>query len=231
MHADGKPFFATVLTVSNHPPYTFPTGRIEENPQYVQKRENAMRYADYAIGKFMRDARGHAFFDNTLFVFLGDHGARMHGKQEIPLPSYEIPVLFYSPTLIAKGRRVDTLGSQMDVAPTILGMLQFDYRSRFFGRDLLNRPAQKNWALMTHNRDIALLRDDKLAVLGVRGVRELWRRDPVSGDLARLPIESDPELLDDAIAYYQSAVRLYEWQRFGALAQEPLTPVVAQSAR
>jgi phosphoglycerol transferase MdoB-like AlkP superfamily enzyme len=231
MHADGKPFFATVLTVSNHPPYTFPKGRVAEDPAFVQKRENAMRYADYAIGKFMRDAREHAFFENTLFVFLGDHGARMHGKQEIPLASYEVPVLFYSPKLIPQGRRVDTLGSQMDVAPTILGILQFDYRSRFFGRDLLNSPPGKNRALMTHNRDIALLRGDKLAVLGVRGTRELWRRDPVSGDLTRLPEDADVELMDDAVAYYQSAVRLYEWQRLGALAQEPLTPLFARSSK
>jgi phosphoglycerol transferase MdoB-like AlkP superfamily enzyme len=222
MHDKRKPFFATVLTVSNHPPYTFPKGRIHEDPNFFQKRENAMRYADYAIGKFMRDARQHAFFNNTLFVFLGDHGARMYGRQEIPLESYEVPVLFYSPKLIPKGRRVDTLGSQIDVAPTLLGLLQVDYNSRFFGRDLLSVPAAQRLALMTHNRDIALLRGDTLAVLGVRGVRELWRRDPTNGDFARLPLESDPQLLTDAVAYYQSASRLYEWQKLGALPQTAL---------
>lgn len=231
MNAKGKPFFATVLTVSNHPPYTFPKGRIEENPDHFQKRENAMRYADYAIGKFMRDARQHAFFDNTLFVFLGDHGARMYGKQEIPLESYEIPVLFYSPKLIAQGRRVDTLGSQMDVAPTILSMLQMSYRSRFFGRDLLHIPPERRWALMTHNRDIALLRGDKLSVLGVRGARELWHRDPKTGDLVRLPVSADPELVEDTVAYYQSASRLYEWERLGMLEQEPQSPLFAHSEK
>ena len=221
MHAAGKPFFTTVLTVSNHPPFTYPEGRIVENPDFLRKRENAMRYADYALGKFMRDARSHAFFDNTLFVFLGDHGARVYGRQEIPLESYEVPVLFYSPKLFAHGRRMDMLGSQMDVAPTILGMLNMNYNSRFFGRDLLRIPPDKRWALMTHNRDIALLHDERLAVLGVRGARELWQRDPKTGDLERLPVETDPQLLDDAVAYFQSAARLYESHRLSTLTQTP----------
>lgn len=221
MHAQGKPFFATVLTVSNHTPYTYPQGRIPENPD-EQKRENAIKYADYAIGKFMRDARAHAFFENTVFVFLGDHGARVYGRQEIPLESYEIPVLYYAPKLIARGRRVDQLGSQMDVGPTLLGLLDMDYRSQFFGRDLLRVPPERAWALMGHNRDVALMRGDHLAVLGIRGTRELWQRDPRTGAFQRLAPDSDPALMDDAIAYYQSANRLYHLHRLKPQAQPPL---------
>lgn len=230
LHARGKPFFATLLTVSNHTPFTYPKGRIPENPD-EQRREFAMRYADYALGKFMRDARAHGFFDNTLFVFLGDHGARVYGAQEIPMDSYEIPVLFYAPKLIAQGRRVDILGSQMDVAPTLLGLLDMDYRSQFFGRDLRRVAPDRTWALMSHNRDVALLRDNRLAVLGVRGVTELWERDPASGKFRRLPPQTDPELIEDAIAYYQSAAQLYQQRRLRALAQTPLpaAPVARRS--
>jgi len=74
----------------------------------------------------------HSFFDSTLFVFLGDHGARVYGSDQIPLMSYEIPVLFYSPTLTPNGETCEALGSQMDIAPTILDNLGVDYNSEFF---------------------------------------------------------------------------------------------------
>jgi phosphoglycerol transferase MdoB-like AlkP superfamily enzyme len=222
MHATGRPFFATLLTVSNHTPYTYPEGRIPENP-LEQKRENAVKYADYAIGKFMRDARRHAFFDNTLFVFLADHGARAYGSQEIPLGSYEIPLLFYAPKLIPQGRRMDMLASQIDVAPTLLGLLDMDYNSLFYGRDLLRVPPDRRWALMTHNRDVGLLRGSHLVVLGIRGVRELWEVDPGTGAYRRLDDSADPELIDDAIAYFQTANRLYQEHRLKPLGQVPVT--------
>ena len=90
-----------------------------------------MRYADYAIGKFIEDSQSHAYFDSTLFVFLADHGARVYGSEAIPLRSYEIPVLFYNPRLIPEGEIIDVLGSQMDLAPTILDFLGIDYNSMF----------------------------------------------------------------------------------------------------
>ncbi len=208
MSAGGKPFFATLLTVSNHTPYTYPEGRIAADPKQ-QRRENAVSYADYAIGKFIRDARSHKFFDSTLFVFLGDHGARVYGAQQIPMDSYEIPVLLYCPALIPEARPVDILGSQLDVAPTILGLLNVSYESQFFGRNLLDVAEGQTWALMNHNRDVALLRDNRLAVLGLKQDIELWARDPDTGKFTRLPVDSDSGLVRDAIAWYQTAYREY----------------------
>ncbi|MEK6551128.1 MAG: LTA synthase family protein [Pseudomonadota bacterium] len=221
MHAAGKPFFATVLTVSNHTPYTYPAGRIPEDPA-AQRREHAIKYADYSIGKFMREARRQPFFRDTLFVFLGDHGARVHGSQEIPIRSYEIPVLFYAPGLIAQGRRVDQLGSQMDVAPTILGLLGIDHESRFVGRDLLRTKPSEARALFSHNRDVGLLRGNRLAVLGVRQSIEVYEGDPRRAEFRRLPPGADPELVADAIAYFQGTNRLYQKQRLQPLAQRPI---------
>lgn len=218
MHASGKPFFTTLLTVSNHTPFTYPKGRIPENPD-EQRREHAMRYADHALGKFLREARTHAFFDDTVFVILGDHGARVYGRQEIPIRSYEIPVLVYAPKLIPKGRRIDTLGSQMDIAPTLLGVLDFDYHSQFFGRDLLRVPPGRNWALMSHNRDVALYNGQHMVTLGVRKGVDLWEQMSGSEDFRRLPLDADRDLVEDAIAYYQSAATLYEQRRFHPLAQ------------
>lgn len=208
LHAVGKPFFATMITVSNHKPYLYPEGKIPFDPK-KQERLHAVRYADFAIGDFVQKARSHDFFDSTIFVFLGDHGARVYGWQQIPMDSYEIPILFYCPALIPAGQRVETLGSQMDLAPTLLDVLNFSYTSKFFGRSLLESHKGHDFALLSHNRDVALLRNNRLAVLGIKMENGLWDRDSIDGKFTALPIESDSTLLLDAISYYQTAYRLY----------------------
>jgi phosphoglycerol transferase MdoB-like AlkP superfamily enzyme len=211
--ATGKPFFATFLTVSNHSPFLFPVGRIPFDPK-KQSRDYAVRYADYAIGKFVHDAKSHPFFDSTLFVFLGDHGARVYGSQQIPLRSYEIPILFYGPSVVDSGLRVDRLGSQMDLAPTILDVLGLSYESQFFGRSLLRPDTGNNWALMSHNRDVSLLRNDTLVVLGIQNGVDVYRVDLVSGSQERLSIGDNAEIIHDAVAWYQTAFLMYSQQAF-----------------
>jgi phosphoglycerol transferase MdoB-like AlkP superfamily enzyme len=214
----GRPFFATALTVSNHTPFTFPDHRIPFDPD-KRKREYAVRYADFAFGEFIENARSHDFFDRTLFVFMADHGARVYGSQQIPMDSYEIPILFYSPTLIPQGVREDQLGSQMDLAPTILDLLNKDYASEFFGRSLLSTSPDREWALMSHNRDVAMLRNNRLAVLGVQKGIELWQRDPGSGAFSLLPGAEDSTLVLDAIAYFQTAFDMFNHHHLSPLSQ------------
>jgi phosphoglycerol transferase MdoB-like AlkP superfamily enzyme len=213
LEATGKPFFATILTVSNHSPFLYPEGRIPFDPK-KQSRDNAVRYADYAIGKFIRDAQSHSFFDSTLFVFLGDHGARVYGSQQIPLRSYEIPILFYGPAIVDSSRRVDRLGSQLDLAPTILDVLGLSYESQFFGRSLLRSDSGNNWALMSHNRDVSLLRNDTLVVLGIQNGIDVYSVDLQSGAQTRLEVGDNAEIINDAIAWYQTAFEMYSQQAF-----------------
>lgn len=206
LHTLGGPFFATLITVSNHKPYTYPAGVIPFDPEQ-RTRENAVRYADFALGKFIRDARTRPYFDSTIFVILGDHGARVYGSQQIPFPSYEIPILFYAPALIPSAQRIDLLASQMDLAPTLLDLLHFSYQSRFFGRSIFRIESDRAMALISHNRDVALLRNDTLAVLGIRQDDQMFRRN--QSTLEPLPLEPDAGILRDAIAYYQTAFHLF----------------------
>lgn len=209
LHAAGTPFFHLVLSVSNHRPYTYPRGRIPENPD-EHRRVFAVRYADWALGRFMREVRSRPYFDNTLFVLMGDHGARVYGAAEIPLASYEIPVVFYAPSIIPPGGRVGTLASSIDIAPTVLGLLGLDYESKFFGRDLFGGGTAPGRALMTHNSKLALMRGSRMAVLGLRGSIDLYDVDSV-GTQTRVT-KADPadrELIEDAIAYFSGADRLY----------------------
>jgi phosphoglycerol transferase MdoB-like AlkP superfamily enzyme len=209
LHATGRPFYTLVLSVSNHRPYTYPAGRIAANPN-EHKRVNAVQYADWALGRFVRKARTHAFFDSTVFVLMGDHGARVYGAAEIPLASYAVPVLFYAPGILPAGARVGDLASSMDVPPTILGLLGGDYDSKFFGRDVLSPHARPGVAVMTHNNEIALMRDNRLAVLGLHGATTVYDVD-ANATMHRVasPDADARGLVEDAIAYFQSADDLY----------------------
>lgn len=91
---------------------------------------NSFLYADYAIGKFIRDTRGAGYFDNPLFVFVGDHGVHLRGQNLVPIDEYRVPALFLAPAhLEAKQKRV--VISQIDLPPTIMGIVGGDYRNPF----------------------------------------------------------------------------------------------------
>src|SRR5882672_6686152 len=125
---------AHIMTVSNHRPFAYPPGRIDI-PSGTG-REGAVKYTDFAIGQFIDAARAKPWFDRTLFVIVADHTHKGRGRTELPPENYHIPLIVYAPGHVAPGR-VDTIASQIDVGPTILGMLGFGYRSRFFGHDIL----------------------------------------------------------------------------------------------
>src|SRR3954466_11340623 len=138
-----KPFFAHVMTTSNHRPYTYPDGRIDIASG--TSREGAVKYTDYALGKFLQDARGRPWFDNTVFVITADHGANARGTSRIPVDKYLIPLFVYAPKHVPAGR-VDRLMSQIDIPPTVLGLLDFRYYTKFFGRDVLRSPRETDRA-------------------------------------------------------------------------------------
>jgi phosphoglycerol transferase MdoB-like AlkP superfamily enzyme len=211
----GQPFFATVLSVSNHKPFTYPDGKIAENPN-ERRRENAVKYSDFALGQFFRAAKKESFWTNTIFAVVADHGARVYGEQTIPIHSYEIPLLIVGPALAKGPSRIGRLGCSLDVAPTILGLIGRPYQSTFFGKDLLNATPEQGRALLNHNRDIGLLSGDRLVVLGLMRAEEFYVGDPKLGEMKVLaePETLDRELENDAAAIYQVADDLYTHQRY-----------------
>lgn len=213
--ASGSPFYLLVLTVSNHRPYRFPESELAWEPR-MKARPNAVRYADHALGRFFDAARARPWFGDTLFVLMGDHGARVYGAEEIPLASYQVPILFVAPGVVPAGRRDDSLASSLDVPPTVLGALGLGYESRFFGRDLFHSDSASARAFLTHNADIALLRGDRLAVIGLKGAERLFRWRRGSDALEPLPAGQGEgrALLDDAVAFYETADALYRSGRY-----------------
>lgn len=141
----GKPFFSVVLTLSNHAPFNLP--KIDglepiRSGGDQNKRLNGVHYADWAVGEFMKSARGQSWFDDTLFVFVGDHGFGIPPKlTELSLLHMHVPLLFHAPALFGgeKGTRHET-ASQLDILPTIVGLMGFDTPHQAFGRDLFRLP-------------------------------------------------------------------------------------------
>ena len=211
----GKPFLGTILSVSNHKPYTYPKGRIPEDPA-AQRRENAVKYSDFALGQFFRAAKKESFWTNTIFVVVADHGARVYGKQSIPIHSYEIPLVILGPAAVTVPVKMPQLGCQLDVSPTILGLLGRPYDSLFFGRDILKSKPEQGRVFLNHNRDIGMLMGERMVVLGLRRTDEFYQGNPklVDVNLVPQPTDADRELEKDAVAIYQVADDLYMHRRY-----------------
>jgi phosphoglycerol transferase MdoB-like AlkP superfamily enzyme len=204
-HAGGEKIFSVIMTTSNHKPFTFPPG-VKGVAEKGGGRDAGVRYADYAIGKFFEMARAKPWFDDTLFVIVADHGARVYGREDIPIRTYEIPLVLYSPRHI-KPQRVDTLTSQIDVAPTVIGLLNFSYDSTFFGIDVLRDSYPNRLIPLNHNRDIALFDGRNLIEIGFRKTSAQFVYDPVTH--RQTPVAIDPERRKDTIAIFQEAFELY----------------------
>lgn len=205
----GKPFFTHIMTVSNHRPYTYPDGRIDI-PAAMQVREGAVKYTDYAINKFLKDAGSKPWFDSTIFVIVADHCAGSAGSVELPVTGYHIPMLIYAPKIL-QPREVNTLTAQIDVAPTILGLMDLRYRSKFFGQDVLNMPADKQRAFISTYQGLGYLRNGKLVVQSpIKNINE-YLPDFKNGNASAVQLEGG--LAKEAIAYYQSISWLLRHRR------------------
>ena len=210
-----RPFFLHVMTTSNHRPYTYPDGRIDIPSG--SGREGAVKYTDYAIGAFLREARDRPWFRDTIFVITADHGASARGTEDIPVERYRIPLWIHAPGLVAPGR-VDRLMSQIDIAPTLLGLLHARYDSKFFGADVLAPGPVPERAFLATYQTLGYIRDGMVVTLAPRRAVHIRPLEPGG---PRLPPERERELEEEAIAFYQTASREF---RSGAYRLPPRRP-------
>jgi phosphoglycerol transferase MdoB-like AlkP superfamily enzyme len=212
----GEPVFLAMLTVSNHRPFTYPTGRIDKDP-LRKRQENAASYADWAFGDFIGRARGRSWFDDTVFVFVGDHGPKVNGAAQVPVEGFRVPLLYYAPKHI-KPARLDTVGSSMDMAPTLMGLLGISHESSFFGVDLRRVPPGGGRFAMAHNFSVAWGAGNLVAVLEPNGAIKGYR--VIEGGRALERMETpDPGVARSAIAVTQTAHRMFYGREYHAVAK------------
>ena len=198
-YAEGKPFLSMILTISNHRPYTYPEGKIPlESGKWG--RIGGVMYADYAIGQLVEEAKTKPWFDNTIFVFVADHTAGASGKEQINLEGHHIPLMFYAPKLI-KPQRIETPVSQIDALPTLLGLLNFDYESRFYGQDALGEDYESRFFVSNYQK-IGYVKNGTDVIL--KPVRQMAVEGVAVSDAAL------QKQLSEAIAFYQQAD---EWEQ------------------
>jgi phosphoglycerol transferase MdoB-like AlkP superfamily enzyme len=191
--------FSHIMTTSNHRPYTYPEGRIDI-PSHTSRR-GAVKYTDYAIGRFIREASKKPWFANTVFVIVADHCASSAGKTDLPVDKYHIPLLIYSPGNIPPGT-MDRLMSQIDVGPTVLGLLNFSYVSNFYGFDMFQLEPGRERAFVSTYQRLGYIRQGELVILSPQAKAETFQLSP-DNEVARAV--ADDSLTKEAIAWYECA--------------------------
>ncbi|TRW24274.1 sulfatase-like hydrolase/transferase [Flavobacterium zepuense] len=202
-YTKGQPFFNFVMTTSNHRPYTYPGGKIDI-PSGTG-RDGAVKYADYALGKMLAEAQTKPWFKNTVFVIVADHCASSAGKDEIDVANYHIPAFIYN-LPGASNQKITKQCSQIDLFPTLFSLLNWDYRSNFFGKDVL-QPAYAQRALMGTYRKLTLMKKDKVMILSDQKKQNFYDYHILDNSLTAHKMEEP--FLNEAISWYETADYLF----------------------
>jgi len=204
LNKESKPFFAIIQTADNHRPYSIPTEDMDEFKKITVPEDtlikygfeseaemNAFRYTDFSFRKFMDVARSKSYFDNTLFVFIGDHGISGNANSLFPeawtrqrLSALHVPLLFFGgpvETVLRSGK----IASQVDVLPTIAGLCRIPYLNTTLGRDLL----------VSSNRDFAFIFDPDMKQYGVVRGEYLFRKNMETSQTELVPIVKSPGVI------------------------------------
>ena len=206
----GKPFFHQWMTVSNHRPFTYPEGRIDI-PGTAKSREGGVKYTDYSIRKFFEMAKKQSWYKNTVFVIVADHCASSAGKTELPMDKYRIPGMIFSEGFIEPQKFNQTM-SQIDVMPTLFGLLNLKYQSKFLGQDIFSPNFQPKAYIATY-QDLGLIKDNYLTIISpTKKVKQysLSLQKSKNPEDFKIFYDETPvknlqqNLVDDCISAYQS---------------------------
>ncbi len=213
LHAKGKPFFGLVFSSSNHDPFEFPDGRIDLYEQPKQTRNNAAKYADYAIGEFFKKAMASPYWNDTVFLVVADHDSRAFGKNLVPISNFHIPGLILGGGIAP--RRDDRIVSQIDLPPTLLSLIGIGDPTPMLGQDLTDpRRLQPGRALMQYDRNFALMQGNQVVVLQPGKPADSFTYDAKAGRLtasSSLPTQARKALayaLWGTVAYEHGLYRL-----------------------
>lgn len=194
--ASGRPFASILLTLSNHEPFDYPEGGFEPYEQPAFTQHNVAKYADHALGEFFTQARKEAYFANTVFLIVADHGVEIRARGLIPAAKYHVPALILGPDI--SPRRIHTLASQIDLPPTVLGLLGINTRHPLPGRNLLTLPAEMPGRAIYHlGSTYAYQVESRVILLRPGQPNRQFQLD--NGALSPMPL--DPELEKDALAH------------------------------
>ncbi len=202
----GTPFVSVLFTTTNHTPFEFPEGRIKLlDGVEPASEENAVKFADYTLGKFFSLAQEHGYYNDTVFVIIADHNVRVRSSPNgvMPVTNYRIFGLILGGGI--KALRYEQVATQMDVIATAVDLLGTDLIHPIIGRSIFT-PAKNDFALMQFYSLYGFMRDGKLAVLEPNAAAKTYQVD--GDDL--IPTTHDTELERDALALLTTSSHLYQ---------------------
>jgi len=208
---ENKPFFQFIMTTSNHKPYTFPEGKIDL-PQ--GGRDGAVKYTDYALGKFIEQSKTKPWFKNTIFVIVADHCASSAGKWEINISKHHIPAIIYN--LNHSPEKIDRLVSQIDLMPSLFGYLGWNYNTSLYGKDINQTKIGEERAFIGNYRTLGMLKGNVFTQIDDR---KRVKQFGVSGDaqtLTEIKSDKNQEMINETIANYQTASERFKNKKMKA---------------
>jgi len=207
LYQEGKPFAALMFSSSNHSPFDIPVGRIDEVKKGENCVENAIKYADYAIGEFFKEAKKLPYYKDTIFVVIADHNIRVYGDDVVPVNMFHIPALIVGEGV--KPKEYNNLASQPDVLATAIDYLGKDLTYPILGKSIFS-DSKKDVNLMQFNENYALRVGDKVAVVRPRKKPQTFKYE----NEHLVDVEHDVELEKDALAFVIGLNVLYDKQLY-----------------
>lgn len=164
-----KPFLATLLTTSNHGPYIVPDFF---KPKNTRDRLAIIEYSDWALKNFMEMAKKQAWYDNTVFVFVADHGISTTTRYEISLTYHHTPLIVFDPSGKIKAGEINKIGGQIDLFPTLMGLLNLPFLNNTLGINLMKQA--RPYILINADDKFGVLDTEHILILNKNGDRKFY---------------------------------------------------------
>ncbi len=199
------PFFAAFMTSSDHGPYIVPKN-IDFKPKSTELRTAIVEYADWAIGHFLEIAKKESWFENTIFVFVADHGYAGSSPYEISLDYHHTPFIIYSPKYIPEGKEFNQVGLQVDVASTVLGFLHINFINSTPGMDIIKDT--RKYAVFSSDDKIGCLNDSLFSIIQADGTQKMFLYKTKSMEDVSKKYKS---IADDMKSYAYAYIQSSQW--------------------
>ncbi|NQX52105.1 LTA synthase family protein [Pedobacter panaciterrae] len=208
LNKEKQPFFSTLLTLTNHEPYALPGNYKFGQADNVAKFKSTAHYTDSCINAYLNNAKKENWYKNTLFVFIADHGHLLpKNSHEIYVPQrYHVPLLFYGDVIKdeCKGKKFEDVGSQADVAATILGQLDISAKEFVWSKNLLN-PYAKHFAFFSWDNGMGFIDNQQCVTFDNVGKTILYNSNPKDKDLTLKTLNTAKSYLQNV---YQQFIEL-----------------------
>jgi phosphoglycerol transferase MdoB-like AlkP superfamily enzyme len=211
-----KPFFATILTITSHPPYTMPPTAFKptaSDPQDTlsktpneRNRDQVYQYADWAVSQLMHRFAKTDWYQNTIFVLVGDHGLKLNDQEEVPLSYNHVPLIIKAPGLYKNGKVMHGMANQTDIFPTVMGMLGLPYIQNTLGYDLMHET--RPYAFFSQDEKMGVINDKFLYVARKSGQESI----ALYNENARIDLSDQYSVTKEEMRNYATEMlRVSEW--------------------